>query len=75
VFPSAGGHNVTLTIMATALRNSRHWASVFASRTTAPAPAPAGASGLPPTGGPSAAAGLAVGAAALAARAASRRPG
>jgi choline dehydrogenase-like flavoprotein len=26
VFPSSGGHNPTLTIMATALRNSRQWA-------------------------------------------------
>lgn len=25
VFPSAGGHNPTLTIMATALRNAQHW--------------------------------------------------
>ncbi|HZQ84083.1 MAG TPA: GMC family oxidoreductase [Acidimicrobiales bacterium] len=77
VFPSAGGHNVTLTIMATALRNSRQWASVFAARTTAPAPTRAGE--LPPTGGPSAAAGLAAGAAAAAvaaaARSATRRPG
>jgi hypothetical protein len=28
VFPTSGGHNPTLTIMATALRNARHWASV-----------------------------------------------
>ncbi len=26
VFPSSGGHNPTLTIMATALRNARIWA-------------------------------------------------
>jgi choline dehydrogenase-like flavoprotein len=26
LFPSSGGHNPTLTIMATALRNARHWA-------------------------------------------------
>jgi choline dehydrogenase-like flavoprotein len=26
VFPTAGGHNPTLTIMATALRNAREWA-------------------------------------------------
>lgn len=69
VFPSAGAHNVTLTIMATALRNSRHWASVFAQRTTAPAPTRE----LPPTGGPSATAGLAAGAVAAAAAAALRR--
>jgi gluconate 2-dehydrogenase alpha chain len=25
VFPSAGGHNPTLTIMTTALRNAQHW--------------------------------------------------
>jgi choline dehydrogenase-like flavoprotein len=25
VFPSSGGHNPTLTIMATALRNAQHW--------------------------------------------------
>jgi gluconate 2-dehydrogenase alpha chain len=70
VFPSSGAHNVTLTIMATALRNSRHWAGVFATKTTAPAPARA--SGLPPTGGPSATVGLAAGAAAVAAAAAAR---
>ena len=77
VFASAGAHNVTLTIMATALRNSRHWAGVFASTTTKPAPRRA--TGLPPTGGPSATAGLAVGAAAVAAaaavRSATRPPG
>lgn len=28
VFPSSGAHNPTLTIMATALRNARHWAGV-----------------------------------------------
>jgi choline dehydrogenase-like flavoprotein len=27
VFPTAGGHNPTLTIMATTLRNARIWAS------------------------------------------------
>jgi choline dehydrogenase-like flavoprotein len=25
VFPTSGGHNPTLTIMATALRNAKHW--------------------------------------------------
>ena len=53
VFASSGSHNVTLTIMATALRNSRHWASVFASRTTAPArPPPAPAACRPPAARP-----------------------
>ncbi|MDT5303813.1 MAG: hypothetical protein QOG79_7237, partial [Mycobacterium sp.] len=47
VFSSSGGHNPTLTIMATALRNARHWASVAADkRNRAQAP-----SRLPATGG------------------------
>jgi gluconate 2-dehydrogenase alpha chain len=49
VFSSAGGHNPTLTIMATALRNARHWASVAGAqqgRGAAPARLPAtGAAG------------------------------
>jgi gluconate 2-dehydrogenase alpha chain len=68
VFSSSGGHNPTLTIMATALRNARHWASVAAER-RGRAQAP---TRLPATGGPSAAL-LAAGAAATAAAAAARR--
>ena len=49
VFTSSGGHNPTLTIMATALRNARHWAGAYATR-AAPAPPPR-SGGLPATGG------------------------
>jgi choline dehydrogenase-like flavoprotein len=72
VFSSSGGHNPTLTIMATALRNARHWASVAGTQRTRGAPAPA-PSRLPATGG--AATALAAGAAAAAAAAAARRLG
>src|SRR5947208_4610010 len=34
VFPTAGAHNPTLTIMATAMRNARHWAGASASSAT-----------------------------------------
>jgi choline dehydrogenase-like flavoprotein len=69
VFSTSGGHNPTLTIMATALRNARQWAAVAAShdaRQTAP-------SRLPPTGG--GAGTVAVGAAAAAAALAARQLG
>jgi gluconate 2-dehydrogenase alpha chain len=66
VFSSAGGHNPTLTIMATALRNARHWAAVQGRTSTRGQP-----SSLPATGGTAAA--LAAGAAVAAAAAASRR--
>jgi gluconate 2-dehydrogenase alpha chain len=71
VFSSAGGHNPTLTIMATALRNMRHWASVLGNQQ--------GQQGtqerrLPATGGAPTGA-LAAGAAAAAAAAAARHAG
>lgn len=71
VFPSSGAHNPTLTIMATALRNARHWASVAGDQRARPTTAPAG---LPATGASSGVA-LVAGAAAAAAAAAARRSG
>jgi gluconate 2-dehydrogenase alpha chain len=72
VFSSAGGHNPTLTIMATALRNARHWASASGAGESRGQP-----TRLPATGDGSnaLAAGLAAGAAAVAAAAAGRAGG
>src|SRR6185295_8554751 len=61
VFSSAGGHNPTLTIMATALRNARHWANVLGTNRGRAGAQP---STLPATGGTTAV--LAAGAAAAA---------
>lgn len=71
VFSSAGGHNPTLTIMATALRNVRHWASVAGNQRGRGA----GPERLPATGGTAGVlgAGAAAGAAAIAAREVGRR--
>lgn len=70
VFTTSGGHNPTLTIMATALRNARHWAGTFVRRTVPPPP-PRGDGRLPATGGETTAG--TIGAAAAAAAAAARR--
>jgi gluconate 2-dehydrogenase alpha chain len=68
VFTTSGAHNPTLTIMATALRNARHWAGSMARGQTT------GRDGrLPATGGAGAA--LSAGLAAAAAAAAARRAG
>ena len=50
VFPTSGGSNPTLTIMAVALRSARHLAGTTV--TAAPAQQPADAPSLPATGGP-----------------------